>query len=137
MPGPRTIVDASALLEVLIRGPSTARVREAVLGTEVSAPAHLDAEVVSGLRRLEQTGEITSARAEEALQDLSGFPVVRVHLSGLTREVWTLRHSLTAYDAYYVALARVLDAPLVTGDRRLAGAAGLGIALVVVNPPLG
>jgi predicted nucleic acid-binding protein len=38
--------------------------------------------------------------------------------------VWELRNNLTAYDAVYVALAEVLDAPLVTRDRRLAAAAG-------------
>jgi predicted nucleic acid-binding protein len=38
--------------------------------------------------------------------------------------MWELRHNLTAYDALYVALAEMLDAPLVTLDRRLAAAAG-------------
>jgi predicted nucleic acid-binding protein len=35
-----------------------------------------------------------------------------------------MRHNLTAYDAVYVALAEMLDAPLLTRDRRLAAAAG-------------
>ena len=38
--------------------------------------------------------------------------------------VWALRNNLTAYDAVYIALAEALDAPLLTRDRRLAGAAG-------------
>jgi predicted nucleic acid-binding protein len=36
--------------------------------------------------------------------------------------VWELRSNLTAYDAVYVALAAVLDAPLLTRDRRMATA---------------
>ena len=35
-----------------------------------------------------------------------------------------LRANLTAYDAVYVALSEVLDAPLLTFDRRLAAAPG-------------
>jgi predicted nucleic acid-binding protein len=38
--------------------------------------------------------------------------------------IWELRNNLSAYDAVYVSLAEVLDAPLITCDRRLAGAAG-------------
>jgi predicted nucleic acid-binding protein len=38
--------------------------------------------------------------------------------------VWELRRSVTAYDAVYLALAEVLDAPLLTLDRRLAGTRG-------------
>lgn len=42
----------------------------------------------------------------------------------LARRVWELRDDLTAYDAAYVALAELLDAPLVTLDSRMARAAG-------------
>jgi predicted nucleic acid-binding protein len=42
----------------------------------------------------------------------------------LLPRVWELRNNLTAYDAVYVALAEALGAPLLTRDRRLAGAAG-------------
>jgi predicted nucleic acid-binding protein len=34
-----------------------------------------------------------------------------------------MRHTLTAYEAAYVALAEALEAPLLTRDRRLAAAA--------------
>ena len=36
--------------------------------------------------------------------------------------IWRLRHNLTAYDAAFVALAAVLEAPLVTLDERIAKA---------------
>jgi predicted nucleic acid-binding protein len=38
--------------------------------------------------------------------------------------VWELRHSLTAYDGTFVALAELLDAPLITFDGRLSLASG-------------
>ena len=38
--------------------------------------------------------------------------------------IWELRHNLTSYDAWYVALAESLDMPLATLDNRLAGTEG-------------
>ena len=42
-------------------------------------------------------------------------------------EAWKLRHNLIVHDALYVALARQLDATLITGDKRLARAPALKI----------
>lgn len=38
--------------------------------------------------------------------------------------MWALPENLTAYDAAFVVLAEVLDAPPLTLDRRLASASG-------------
>ena len=37
---------------------------------------------------------------------------------------WELRTNATVYDAVYIALAELLDAPLVTADAKLAKAPG-------------
>jgi predicted nucleic acid-binding protein len=50
----------------------------------------------------------------------------------LLPRVWELRDNLTAYDAVYVALAEVLDAPPLTRDRRLATAAGHHVRVELV-----
>lgn len=42
----------------------------------------------------------------------------------MTRPCWELRETLTVYDAACVVLAEALQATLLTGDRRLAKAAG-------------
>ena len=42
----------------------------------------------------------------------------------LLARAWDLRDTLTVYDGVYVALAELLDAPLVTSDARLAAATG-------------
>jgi predicted nucleic acid-binding protein len=36
-----------------------------------------------------------------------------------TRRAWELRGNITTYDAWYVALAEALQAPLITSDERL------------------
>jgi predicted nucleic acid-binding protein len=47
--------------------------------------------------------------------------------------VWELRDNVTAYDAWHVALAEALSAPLATLDRRLARASGVTSELI--HPP--
>ena len=49
--------------------------------------------------------------------------MVRHPVAPLARDLWALRESLTAYDAAYLALARALDARVLTTDRGLAAAA--------------
>jgi predicted nucleic acid-binding protein len=120
------VVDASALLEVLLRT-SAARMVENYLfapGQTLHAPHLLDIEVAQVMRRYAAAGEIDGERGRLALEDLGGLPMQRYPHDFLLSRVWELRHNITAYDAVYVALAEALDAVLLTRDRRLAGAAG-------------
>ncbi|MGH7126182.1 MAG: type II toxin-antitoxin system VapC family toxin [Stellaceae bacterium] len=88
------------------------------------APYLLDVEVAQVLRRYAAAGEIDRERGRAALADLADFPLHRYPHAFLLARAWDLRSNLTAYDAIYVALAEALDAPLLTRDQRLAGAAG-------------
>jgi predicted nucleic acid-binding protein len=120
------VVDASALIEVLLRTPNAGAVEERLLGSGATlhAPHLIDVEVAQVIRRYAAVGEITGARGREALTDLVDFPLRRYPHEFLLPRVWELRANCTAYDAVYVALAESLDAPLLTRDRRLAAAAG-------------
>ena len=120
------MIDASALLEVLLATDAGERVSARVYreGETMHAPQLLDLEIVHALRRLCLIGEMTPHRAAEALADLSGLRLVRHPHQPYVARIWQLRHSLTAYDASYVALAEALDAPLVTRDGRMASAHG-------------
>jgi predicted nucleic acid-binding protein len=70
-----------------------------------------------------------------ALDDLAAWPIDRIPHAALLREAWQHRHNVTAYDAFYVAAARLYDAPLLTADGPLSRAPALGI--VVQNIRLG
>jgi predicted nucleic acid-binding protein len=120
------VVDASALLEALLRTPAAAAVEEPLFDVRHSlhAPHLIDIEVAQVLRRYAASGQIEPGRCQDALDDLSDFPLHRYPHDVLLPRVWELRHNLTAYDAVYVALAEALDARLVTRDRRLAAASG-------------
>jgi predicted nucleic acid-binding protein len=128
------VVDASAMLEFLLQGPVGSRVEARIFGGDepCHAPHLIDVEVTQGLRRLVQTGEVTTDRAVEALADLADLDVHRhAHLDLLMR-AWELRRNVTAYDAMYVGLAEALDATLVTCDTRLAKTPGHRVHVDVI-----
>ena len=120
------VVDASALLEVLLRTPHAPAVERRLFEPRESlhAPHLIDIEVAQVLRRYAAAGEIDDERGRTALADLADFPLSRYPHDILLPRVWDLRHNLSAYDAVYVALAETLDASLLTRDSRLAGALG-------------
>jgi predicted nucleic acid-binding protein len=120
------VVDASAVLEVLLQTPAAARIETRLFaaGDTLHAPHLLDLEVVHVLRRYEAMGVITAQRGQEALEDLIAWPLIRYPHELFLGRIWALRHNLTAYDAAYVALAEVLAVPLVTCDARLAASVG-------------
>jgi predicted nucleic acid-binding protein len=67
---------------------------------------------------------MSEQRGEEALNDLAIWPLTR-HVHGpFLRRIWTLRNNVTAYDAAYIALAELLNIPLLTCDGRLAASSG-------------
>jgi len=122
------VVDASALLEVLLNTPAAARVADRLFDSDetLHAPHLMDLEVAQVLRRYTASGALTADRGAQAIQDLTDFPLARYPHDLLLPRIWELRHNLTAYDAAYVALAEALEAPLVTRDAALAAARGHG-----------
>lgn len=119
------VVDASVLATALgDDGDDGRRARERLAPEHLSAPELIDLEVTSVFRRLCAAKALDPARAEQALTDLADLRLERVPHRALVRRCWELRHNATVYDAAYIALAEVLDAPLVTADRRLAQTPG-------------
>ena len=119
------VVDASALLASVLQQDAGGQWAESVIaGEQLVAPALLPAECGNILRRMEIAGEITSAEAATAYGDVLDAGV-ELHAFALFAErVWQLRHNVTSYDAWYVALAEWLGCPVVTVDRRLGRASG-------------
>jgi predicted nucleic acid-binding protein len=124
------VCDASAVLDGLLDPAGREDVSRALAGADgaLAAPDLLDVEVQSVLRRWERRREISAARARQLLDDLAVLPIVRHPALAVTDEAWALRHRLTAHDAQYVALARVLPGRLLTTDAGMArAAADLGV----------
>ena len=114
--------------------PKGQQVRDRYLGGGESfhLPHLLDLEVVQVLRRYSNQRMVADRRIEQALQDFLDFPLTRHPHEALLPRVWELRANLTAYDGVYVALAEVLNVPMVTCDGRLAHAPGHRAKVVLV-----
>lgn len=128
------VVDASVVVTAIsVAGADGERSRNRLIqGADLHAPDLLDLEVLSVLRRRASFGDIDEAGAGVALEALSELRLTRYPHLPLLPRVWTLRTNLNPYDAAYVALAEGLGCPLVTGDRRIARAAGIGCAVEVM-----
>jgi predicted nucleic acid-binding protein len=117
------VVDASVLVELLSDGERKEAVEERLDAEEYAlwAPHLIDAEVGHALRRGVRLGKFTADAAGRALWEVDELPIERVEHEHLIHVAWGLRDNFTFYDALYVALALMLDEPLLTFDARLAG----------------
>ncbi len=128
------VVDASALVEFVL-GSSRGRDAAVVLSLHeggLHAPSLIMAESLSALRALERRTRLTAPRVDQAVHDLLAVPLHKYGTEALVARIWSLRGHTTVYDAHYVALAEALEAPLLTGDHRLASAAEALIEVMVV-----
>jgi len=120
-----TVVDASLVVAALVDSGPVGRWADGVLGAgHLVAPHLLPVEVASVLRRASAAGEISADTAGLAHRDLLGLRLELYPYEPCADRVWALRSNLTTYDAWYVALAELLDAPLATLDARLARSPG-------------
>ena len=127
------IVDASCLYEVVADTARANDVRERLASdTDHAAPSVIDVEVISVIRRDRLLGRLDATSAGQAVEDLRDWPGERFAHQPLLDRVWELKGSIRAWDAFYVALAEVLGATLVTSDLRLAAAAGPRCEIEVV-----
>jgi predicted nucleic acid-binding protein len=128
------VVDASVVVTALADdGDDGDRVRERLRGERLAAPHLIDLEVVSVWRRLAAAGQLDDRRVALAMTDLGALRIERAPHQPLVRRCWELRSNLTVYDASYVALAEAIGVVLLTGDRRLAEAAGVRCAVEVMS----
>jgi uncharacterized protein len=133
-------LDASVLLPTLIAEPSTEAVYDC-LGAgnrELLISDFTAAEVASALSRLVRTALLTNADASARLADFDAWrasmssPVDIREADARLAYIYVRRFELAlrAPDALHLAIARRLDATLVSLDRRMAAAAReLGIGL--------
>lgn len=116
------VLDASALVDVLLDQPAGPWVLEQVSGEEVRAPSHQPAEVLSALARLVRAGDLTPEAARDALDEATALPQgLMAPTAAHLRRALLLQDRIRVLDGLYVALAEELSCALVTTDRRLLG----------------
>jgi len=129
-----TVVDASVLAAALVDSGSLGAWAESVLlAGPLAAPHLLPVETANVLRRMTNAGDISADVAALAHSELLSLRTELFPYAPFARRVWELRANVNAYDAWYVALAELLDAPLATLDARLSRAPGT--ACRFLTPP--
>ncbi|MFC4948327.1 type II toxin-antitoxin system VapC family toxin [Pseudonocardia sp. GCM10023141] len=128
------VLDASAAVSALtgVSDPERA-LRARLVGEICFAPHLIDAEVGSVLRRRVSGAALEATTAEAALLALNVLVNERYPHGPLAFAAWALRHTITYYDALYVALAARLGIPLLTADARLAKAPGLTCEVELIS----
>ena len=129
------VVDSSAIVHRLVARPLDPRLVTRIgEDGDLHAPHLIDVEVLHVLRRHVRVGGLSEDRAADARFDFADLAIQRHGHEHLRDRIWALRHNLTAYDAAFVALAGVLDVPLVTCDARLAATSGHAAEIELFAP---
>ncbi|HEY4943022.1 MAG TPA: type II toxin-antitoxin system VapC family toxin [Rhizomicrobium sp.] len=127
------VLDASVAIEILLHTSVGIRSANALTDEDVHAPHLLDLEFTQALRRLTFSSDLDENMAELALDELSVWRIERHAHTDFLRRIWQLRHSVSAYDACYVALAEELGAPLMTCDAKLSRSRGHRAKIVLLS----
>jgi predicted nucleic acid-binding protein len=128
------VLDSSAIVALLVDGGQAGDwVASTVRSGSLAAPELAMFETANVLRRLQLAGRLERVEATLAHQDLQSLPLELWPYLPLADRAWELRETLTAYDASYVSLAELLDAPLITLDTRLNRASGPNCS--ILTPP--
>lgn len=128
------VLDASAVVDVLLRTPRGTRVAERLAAdTDVVAPELVYVEVLAALHRLVRAGTLTDEGAAELASQLGMMPVRTVPHRALLDTVWRIRDRVRIADAFYVACGLLLGLPVLTTDARLGRAALPGVTVTTVQ----
>jgi predicted nucleic acid-binding protein len=120
------VVDASAVVAALVdSGPIGSWAEAVVAAEDLAAPHLMPVEAANVLRRSVAADRLSADAAALAHADLLALPVVLFPYAPFGTRVWELHANLTVYDAWYVALAEAIDAPLATLDAQISRAPGL------------
>ena len=114
------IVDASAMVDLLVGSPHGIAVGARLRGHDLHVPAHFDAEVFSALGHLGRAGDLTARQVKARIERLETAPMHRHLLAPLLSGSWRRRHNLRLVDALYVELAHQLESSIITTDAGLA-----------------
>ncbi|MGH3813194.1 MAG: type II toxin-antitoxin system VapC family toxin [Pseudonocardiaceae bacterium] len=128
------VVDAGAVLELLLRTPAGAQVEEALARGDASAPDLVDAEVFSGLIRARKGGRLSESGLATRVELLRDAEIERYPARDLLPTARSCAAALSGYDALYAALATMLRCPVLTTASRFAVTAidQLGIPMICI-----
>ena len=119
----RYVVDANVVIQLALAGGKLGPLE----GHELVAPPILASEYTAGISEMTYRGEIPPDAARQAIEQLATYSIWYERPKGLYERAWRIAQELgwtRTYDAEYVALAALMQSPLVTLDARLRRGAG-------------
>ena len=120
------VVDSSVLVAALVDvGPHGIWAENVLAAGSLNAPELARAEATNILRRLERAKLITTPEANGAQDDLMQLDLDLFSFEPFADRIWELRHNVTCYDAWYVAIAEALGLRLATLDKALSKSKGV------------
>jgi predicted nucleic acid-binding protein len=129
------VLDASATVEMLLNSQTGQEVHRWFVAEQSHAPELISYDVLSAIRRRVLLRHLTPDEAlmamlefEDIEHKLELWPLLDV----MSEHAIELRENVSSYDATYVTLAKIFPCPLVTADKRLAGAVDDLIDVIVV-----
>ena len=117
------VIDASALLAVLLNEPERQTIIESTRGASLVAPSSLDYEIGNALSALMRRRSITIAESVAVYHSFARIPVRLIEPDMQAALLVSGEENIYAYDAYCIACAERLGLPLLTLDKRLADTA--------------
>ena len=113
------LVDASAVLAVILEEPEKAGILEATAGSEAKAPGCLRWEVGNAFSAMVKRGRLAESESIAALKIFETIPVQEVDVDLEGALALAMKHQIYAYDAYYLMAARNHRVALLTLDGKM------------------
>jgi predicted nucleic acid-binding protein len=113
------LIDASAIMAVLIQEPESENIINLTEDTELLAPEMIKYEIGNALSKLLKRKILKEA---EVIETYKKYETIPLHLLGVNMEKAlriASKYQIYAYDAYYLETAYRLKIPLLTLDRNM------------------
>jgi predicted nucleic acid-binding protein len=124
------VLDTSAILDGYFQPPCWSKLISLIKSQTILVPQHFTIECISGLRRIDRHRRLSDIEVAAFKFFVEQMPLIFVPTMTLLESIWEKRHTISAYDANYVAIAETANATLITHDEKLASAA-LGLVKIM------
>ena len=114
------VVDASAILAVLLNEPERKAIVEATMGHSLVAPSCIEHEIGNALSALLKRGCVDIPQAILVYHEFCKIPVRQIEAAIPSAILVAGEERVYAYDAYYICCAEQLRLPILTLDSKLA-----------------
>lgn len=129
------VVDAGALVEVVLRSAAGGRIQRLLMTDDAFAPDLIDAESFVVLARAARRGLITSADLWDRVELVRSAAIERLPSRSLLPIATAFTASLSGHDSLYLGAAEALSCGVVTTDGGFAATAADQFGIAVTHVP--